>query len=226
LPESVTSPSRASVIGADDKEEKTKREQRTDASQVAWAQVLAEAVLHQLPRFTLELAPPSADPGPLLEDAVVSADSPSHAPYAELDAGIDGALARGNTNSVESGDEGQAVLERLSAHFDDEQLGKVLVTVTRDARGLDIVIGVADAHVKALIEAERLVLLQALKGAGLRVARVEVTGGESAGTLLAPNPKGARSSTSSRGQNARVRAYRTSLEEESAATAENVDLTA
>jgi hypothetical protein len=224
MSDNITSASRASAIGGYEPSLEEKRERR-DTSDAAWALVLTDAVLHQLPRFTLDLAPPSPDASEDAEGATSALD-PELSARSELAAHGDPGGALGSSNAVPGGGDGPDALDQLSAHFDDARLGKVAFTVTRQAHGLDIVIGVADSDVKALIEADRLVLIQALKAAGLHVSRVEVMGSETAGTLLAPNPRGVRSSMSPRGQSAKVRAYRTSLEEEAASTADNVDLTA
>ncbi|MET0412742.1 MAG: flagellar hook-length control protein FliK [Polyangiaceae bacterium] len=212
----------AGTLPSYDKLEKPERDELDDERRTAWALVLADAVVHRLPRLELELGAPSADAGtsePPASEAALSATP------GELETELDGgSAARGQSRVGGAG--GAAPIEHMSVSVDDERLGKVAFTVTRDGSGLDIVIAVADSHVKALIEAERIALVQALKAAGLTVVRVEVAASQPAGTLLAPNPRGARSSSGSRGQSAKVRAYRTSLEEEATSTAENVDLTA
>jgi flagellar hook-length control protein FliK len=207
--------SAAGALPSYEKTEQPERDERDDESRAAWALVLADAVVHRLPQLALELAPP-------VVEAPGSDESPSEtAPIparGEVDAGAAGASRLGAAS-------GEAPLAHMDVSVDDERLGKVAFRVTRDKGGLDIVIAVADSHVKALIEAERISLVQALKAAGLTVAKVEVAATQPAGTLLAPNSRGARS-TSPRGQSAKVRAYRTTLEEEATSTADNVDLTA
>lgn len=207
-----------------DKPEKPERDERDDETRAAWALVLADAVVHQLPRLALELGTPSPD-GCESEERAGDAAPPEATPMEvelETDLGAGSGTAGARRAGAAGGD---APIERMSVSVDDERLGRVAFTVTRASSGLDIVIGVADSHVKALIEAERIALVQTLKAAGLMLARVEVAATQPAGTLLAPSVRGARS-MSPRGQSAKVRAYRTSLEEEATSTAENVDLTA
>jgi flagellar hook-length control protein FliK len=224
MSDNVTSASSSTFAGGEKVEHEARekeREERDEGRQAAWALALTGAVLYQLPRLSLEHSPGSPANGDGAEAATegvsrLGDDEPAQ---------TRGAPARSGSSVGDAG-AGDAEPERMSVDLEDARLGKVAFTVTREARGLGIVIGVADSHVKALIEAERLSLIEALKAAGLDVARVEVTAGETPGTLLAPTNRGVRSSMSSRGQSARVRAYRTSLEEEPASTAENVDLTA
>jgi flagellar hook-length control protein FliK len=214
--------SSAGALPGYEKLEKPERDERDDETRAAWALVFAEAVVQRLPPLTLELGAASSDAGSSERPATDAARS---AASGELEAELDGGAASHGQSRV-GGAEGEAPIEHMNVSVDDERLGRVAFTVTRDKSGLDIVIGVADTHVKALIEAERIALVQALKAAGLTVARVEVAATQPAGTLLAPTQRGARSSTGPRGQSAKVRAYRTSLEEEATSTAENVDLTA
>jgi hypothetical protein len=212
----------AGALPGYDQLEKPERDELDDERRAAWALVLADAVVHRLPRLALELGSASPDGGSSQQPAAEAARS---ATPGELETELGGGgAARGQSRS--GGAEGDAPIEHMNVSVDDERLGKVAFTVTRDRSGLDIVIAVADSHVKALIEAERIALVQALKAAGLTVARVDVAAARPAGTLLAPQPRGARSSSGPGGQSAKVRAYRTSLEEEATSTAENVDLTA
>ncbi len=213
----------AGALPGYDRPERDERVERDDETQATWALVLASAVVQRLP--ALELASASPDAGASDQPAEEAAPAPSAA-RGELDGELGGGAAAHGSRGVGVG-AGDAPLEHMNVSVDDERLGKVAFTVTRDRRGLDIVIGVADSHVKALIEAERIDLVQALKAAGLTVTRVEVAATQPAGTLLAPNVRGARSNMGPRGQSAKVRAYRTALDEEEAtSTAENVDLTA
>lgn len=212
----------AGVLPGYDKLEKPERDERDEETRAAWALVFADAVVQRLPRLALELGAPAADADAGEQPA---ADAARSAAPGEHETALEGGAASRGQSRV-GGAEGDAPIEHMNVSVDDERLGRVAFTVTRDRGGLDIVIGVADTHVKALIEAERIALVQALKAAGLTVARVEVAATQPAGTLLAPNPRGARSSMGPRGQSAKVRAYRTSLEEEATSTAENVDLTA
>lgn len=215
--------SAAGTLPGYDRAEKPEREERSDEMRAAWALVLADAVVHRLPPLTLELGAPAPEAGSSVEPSV---EAPPLAAASGHDGELEGGSAAAAGTSGAGGAGGDAPIEHMNVSVDDERLGRVAFTVRRDKGGLDIVIGVADSHVKALIEAERIALVQALKAAGLTVARVEVAATQPAGTLLAPNARGARSGMGPRGQNAKVRAYRTSLEEEATSTAENVDLTA
>jgi hypothetical protein len=211
----------ATALPGYDKLERPERDELDDERRAAWALVLADAVVHRLPRLVLELGSPSAEGA----SEPPAAEAARGAARGELEMELEGdGAARGQSRTGGAG--GDAPIEHMNVSVDDERLGRVAFTVTRDRSGLDIVIAVADSHVKALIEAERIALVQALKAAGLTVGRVEVAATPPAGTLLAPNPRGARSNSGPRGESAKVRAYRTSLEEEATSTAENVDLTA
>ena len=111
----------------------------------------------------------------------------------------------------------------------DERLGRLQLHVERVAGGLDIVINVADARVKALIEAEQPQLMKTLKDAGLRVASVQIGSPSRPGTALAQERGGAekaRTSASFRQPAARWRTYTGSPAEEEDADGEGVDLTA
>jgi hypothetical protein len=182
-----------------------------DRDNSAWAHLLADAVVQRVPVEALPaLLAAEAQPG-------------AHAPDAETPATT--LAAGGSGRGAVAPSEGDTPIERVATEVEVSGLGKVAVSVTREASGLSIVIGVADAHVKALIEAERAALVQALKVSGLSIARVEVWGNGAIGTALAQDPRGNRS-MSSRAANPKVRAYRTSQAEEPTDTARNVDVTA
>ena len=183
----------------------------TDTS--AWAYLLADAVVQRVPVPEALLAPPAPEGEPGAAHA-----AEGETPTASFAAG-------GSERGTAAAAEGDAPIERVATEVEVSGLGKVAVSVTREPSGLSIVIGVADAHVKALIEAERAALVQALKLSGLSIARVEVWGNGAIGTALAQDPRGNRS-MSSRAANSKVRAYRTSQAEEPTDTAQNVDVTA
>jgi flagellar hook-length control protein FliK len=220
MSDKVTSGGRASGVDGYEKRPERERDDANDETRAAWALAFTDAVVHRLPQLALALAP---SPPPASSEA--GAEGEGEATSELRGESRTSERTHGATAGLGVPGGGDAPIENMSVSIEDARLGRVAFKVTREGTGLDIVIGVADSHVKALIEAERLDLVQALKAAGLRVCRVEVMGGDTPGTLLAPSSRAARS-TSSRGQNAKVRAYRTSLEEDEASTAENVDLTA
>jgi hypothetical protein len=109
----------------------------------------------------------------------------------------------------------------------DERFGRLSLHVARAEAGLDIVIGVADSSVKALIEAERAILVKMLEDAGLHVARVRIGSPPRAGTTLAVErggPEKARLGPGYSKPGAR-RTYPGSLEEADA-DSEGLDFTA
>src|SRR5690606_17587447 len=106
--------------------------------------------------------------------------------------------------------DGPELPSSLSAEVSDERLGRLQLHVARAEGGLDIVINVADARVKALIEAEHGQLLKTLKEAGLHVTSVQVGSPSRAGTALAQDRGGAekaRAGASFRQPAARWRTY-------------------
>src|SRR5262249_23765147 len=103
----------------------------------------------------------------------------------------------------------------------------------RSASGLHIVINVADAHVKALIEAERALLVKSLQGCGLRVDSVQIAEQPATGTALAQQEAAqeralarSRGNPNLRSGNARWRGYTAPPEEEPEDDTERVDFTA
>jgi hypothetical protein len=107
------------------------------------------------------------------------------------------------------------------------------LSVARGPGGLHIVINVADLRVKALIEAERSVLLKSLQDCGLRVDSVEIGSQHMTGTAFAQQdatPQRAlartRGNSGLRSPNARWRAYMSPSEEDPDSDSERVDLTA
>jgi flagellar hook-length control protein FliK len=200
-----------------------RREERETPDEL-WALALTNTLVAELPKLTQP--PPEADAS-LAAHAVGDSHPPAeHAP--ELDESRDaagsgsGAAAGGSRASPE-------LPSRLSAEVSDERLGRLQLHVERVEGGLDIVINVADARVKALIEAEQPQLMKTLKDAGLHVASVQIGGPSRAGTALAQERGGAekaRTSASFRQPAARWRTYTGSPAEEEDADGEGVDLTA
>jgi len=122
---------------------------------------------------------------------------------------------------------GPQPLERLTTELSDSRLGRMELTVARGVSGLAIVINVADAHVKALIEADQGMLMKSLQDCGLRVASVRIGHSAGSGTGLAEEgSERVRSSPTLTHPASRRRAYRSSLDEESDADTEGVDFTA
>ena len=152
--------------------------------------------------------------------------APDGAPApAQPAAGHGGAAAgasRGRSDGIE-------LPSQLSAEVSDERFGRLQLHVARGQSGLDIVINVADSHVKALIEAEQAILLKTLKDAGLRVASVQIGNSSQPGTGFAQDRGGAerpRAGATLQRPNARRRAYPSSRDEEEDQSSEGVDFTA
>jgi hypothetical protein len=188
-----------------------------------WALAVTETLLEQLPRWRAadvqpEPAPAGNPPAPRAAPATAGL-LPGGATPPET--------TQGSTTNGVAGGSGDKPVERLTTELSDARLGRLELTVARGVSGLTIVINVADAHVKALIEADRAALVKSLQDCGLRVASVRVGQSESSGTELArEGTERARANPALPKQNARWRAYRSSLEEENDADEEGVDLTA
>jgi hypothetical protein len=188
-----------------------------------WAFAVAETLL-QLPRWRQadadpEPAPAGSPPAPRAADARSTDALQRGATPPET--------AHGSMTNGVAGASGDKPVERLTTELSDVRLGRLELTVARGVSGLNIVINVADAHVKALIEADREALVKSLQDCGLRVASVRVGQSESSGTELArEGTERARANPALPKQNARWRAYRSSLDEENDADEEGVDLTA
>lgn len=145
----------------------------------------------------------------------------------EAQAGVQARGASAKTGATRGSD--LDVPSELSAEVSDERLGRLQLHVARGGAGLDIVINVADARVKALIESEHAVLIKTLKDAGLRVASVQIGSSPRAGTALALDRVGAerpRAGAALPQPNARRRVYPATREEEADQSSEGVDFTA
>ena len=204
---------------ADAKQEANRREPADDA----WLLAITQALVEVRPRFALpgdpDPAPHNANPGPEAGAELASA------------AGTE--LGAGDVSAAEDARPGPALPERLHAELSDSRLGRMQLSVARGPGGLHIVINVADLRVKALIEADRSMLLKSLQDCGLRVNSVEIGSQPSAGTALAqqdaaPQRAPARTPGNSglRSANARWRAYMSPPEEDPDSESERVDLTA
>jgi hypothetical protein len=194
---------------------RARREERETPDEL-WALALTNTLVAELPKLTEP--PPEADAS-LAPHAIGDSHAPTgHAP--ELD---ESGEAGGNSRG------GPELPSSLRAEVSDERLGRLVLHVERADGGLDIVINVADARVKALIEAEQPQLMKTLKDAGLRVASVQIGSPSRPGTALALERGGAekaRTSASFRQPAARWRTYTGSPAAEEDADGEGVDLTA
>lgn len=208
------------------------REKERDAPDELWMLAVTSSVLARLPRLSLEgtLGAP-AQAGSHPDDTAPGDGDGDRAGSPELAGPEDAGSARlGRAGRAPDGNAAQAqgVPAELCAEVSDERLGKLRLHVARAEGGLDIVISVADSHVKALIEADRATLMKTLKDAGLRVASVQIGGPSRAGTGLAGGRGGAerpRTGGSLPQPGARWRAYQGSLEEDDT-DSEGVDFTA
>jgi len=202
----------------DAKEDARKREPEDDA----WTLAITQALVEVRPRLALpndlEPAPEKANPGPGGDAALAQAS---------------GELGSGDASAAEDARPGPALPTRLHTELSDSRLGRMQLSVARGPGGLHIVINVADARVKALIEAERNVLLKSLQDCGLRVDSVKIGSEPQTGTALAQQevaPERAlartRGNSGLRSPTARWRAYTSPPEEDPDSDNERVNLTA
>lgn len=147
------------------------RNEERETPDPMWALVVTHALVERLPILPRSAAAASEAP-PDVEQA--GSISPSGAPAPDDALGADeGTRASGNGRA---GGRGPAtnVPSELCAEVSDERLGRLALRVVRGQGGLDIVIGVADSHVKALIMGEQSTLMRSLKDAGLAVASLQI----------------------------------------------------
>jgi len=202
------------------------RLEERDTPDELWALALTNTLMIELPKLTQP--PPEAELS-LAPRAVGDSHAPAgHAPELDEAGGAAGARSGGAAGGTREGPELPSI---LTAEVSDERLGRLLLHVERVEGGLDIVINVADARVKALIEAEQSQLMKTLKDAGLNVASVQIGAPLAAGTTLARERGGAekaRASASFRQPAARWRTYTGSpaADDDDDAAGEGVDLTA
>ena len=208
-----------STSEADANQEEKRREPADDA----WLLAITQALVEVRPRFTLP-----GDPEPAPREA-----NPGSEAGAELASAAGAELGTSGVSAAEDDRPGPALPERLHAELSDSRLGRMQLSVARGAGGLHIVINVADSRVKALIEAERSMLLKSLQDCGLRVDSVEIGSQPLAGTAFAQQdaaPERAlartRGNSGLRSPNARWRAYLSPPEEDPDSDSERVDLTA
>jgi len=196
----------------------------------AWTNAISQALVEARPRLVLP-SPPEAD-----GDAAASGSGSESVKIPTPGGGEASAAQAGSEaarSGAEPGPEGPPLPNRLIAELTDSRLGRVELSVSRGAHGLHIVINVADAHVKALIESEQVLLLKSLQGCGLRVDSVEIGSQLTIGTALAqPEVAQQRALARSRGNpglrsgNVRGRGYGAAPEEEPEDDTERVNFTA
>ena len=189
----------------------------------AWAAVITQALVEARPKLTL----PSA----------AEAESSSGGAPAPPDEGVKnptpaGVEPRNAEGAPQSKTQGPELPNRLVAELSDSVLGRMELSVARSPGGLRIVINVADARVKALIQAEQALLVKSLQGSGLHVDSVHIADQLEPGTGLAPEQVAqeralARSRSSHlRSLSARGRGYGAKPEEEPEDDTDRVDFTA
>jgi hypothetical protein len=200
--------------------------ERREREHDAWAVAVTQAVIEARPKLSVPIGrEPAAAPA---AGESVKGPTLGHADGSTAEAGTEGAAS-----STERAPPGPALPSRLIAELSDSRLGRMELSIARGAHGLHIVINVADAHVKALIEAERAVLLKSLQDCGLRVDSVEIGSQLTSGTALAQQESAqeralarSRGNLSLRSGNARWRGYGAPAEEEPEEDTDRVDLTA
>jgi hypothetical protein len=209
---------------------------RRERPNSAWLLAVTQALVQKLPELPLRLSLESGTDAPSPDAAAMDAQPTADAQRTEATGAGD--AGGGANETVEVGAESPAApaLEsRLTTEVRDDQLGRVALSVARSPQGLRIVINVADARVKALIETDQALLLQGLAECGLRVLSVQIGAETAPGTALAPEasaPERAavrpRGAGGLRATNARVRAYTVPIEQEDDGdnTVERVDFTA
>ncbi len=223
---SFPSPIGRTALGADPGEaarEAAEHEREDRERSAAWASVITQVLVEARPKLTLPSAPEAESNtagAPAARDEGVKNPTPS---------GVESC----NSEVVEeSKTQGPELPNRLVAELSDSTLGRMELSVARSANGLRIVINVADARVKALIQAEQALLVKSLQGSGLRVDSLHIADQLEPGTGLAPEDATqervlARSrSLNLRTLNARGRGYGAKPEEEPEDDTDRVDFTA
>ena len=178
---SFHSPIGRTALGADPGEaarEAAEHEREDRERGAAWASAITQMLVEARPKLTLPSAP--------------EAEGSSGGAPAPRDEGVKNPTPAGvevrNSESVEaSKTQGPELPNRLVAELSDSILGRMELSVARSAKGLRIVINVADARVKALIEAEQALLMKSLQGSGLRVDSLHIADQLEPGTGLAPD---------------------------------------
>lgn len=193
---------------------------------VAWASAITQVLVDARPKLTLPSAPDAEGS---------SAGAPAPRNEGVKDPTPAGVELRNTESPGESKTQGPELPNRLVAELSDSTLGRLELSVARSPNGLRIVINVADARVKALIEAEQSLLVKSLQGSGLRVDSLQIADQLEPGTGLAPEDgadaalerAAARSRSSHlRSLSARGRGYGAKPEEEPEDDTDRVDFTA
>lgn len=189
------------------------RAQERDPGDGLFAAAFAQTLVAHLPRLP-SLPQKEAQPPPVTRQL-----APEPAP-----AWQEGAPGRATPHAGGGRAESSSGLPaELRTEVSDERFGRLELLVARGERGLDIVINVADAHVKALIVADQARLIEGLQQAGLRVGSVQVGSVPRVGIPLAHDRADrARSNASPFTSGARGRGYREALEEEDNAESDGV----
>lgn len=226
---SVHSPIGRTAPGADPGEaarEAAERDREQRERSAAWASVITQVLVEARPKLTLPSTP----------EGESNSAGASAAPHEGVKDPTPGGVESRNSEAVEeSKTQGPELPNRLVAELSDSSLGRMELSVARSANGLRIVINVADARVKALIEAEQALLVKSLQGSGLRVDSLHIADQLEPGTGLAPEEGAeiaqaralARSrSLNLRTLNARGRGYGAKPEEEPEDDTDRVDFTA
>jgi hypothetical protein len=229
---SFPSPIGRTALGADPGEaarEAAEHEREDRERSAAWASVITQVLVEARPKLTLPSAP---------EAESNTAGAPAARDEGVKNPTLGGVETRGTTAAEESKTQGPELPHRLVAELSDSVLGRMELSVARSPSGLRIVINVADARVKALIEAEQALLMKSLQGSGLRVDSLQIADQLEPGTGLAPQEGAeeaeiaqqravARSKSSHlRSLSARGRGYGAKPEEEPEDDTDRVDFTA
>jgi hypothetical protein len=226
---SIPSPVGSTGLGADPSaaaREAAEHEREDRERSAAWASAITQVLVEVRPKLALPStaqAESSAGGAPAGRDEGVKDPTP-------------GGVESRNTESGEaSKTQGPELPNRLVAELSDSTLGRLELSVARSVNGLRIVINVADARVKALIEAEQASLVKTLQGSGLRIDSLHIADQLEPGTGLAPEQGAeaaqeralARSrSIHLRSLSARGRGYRAKPEDEPEDDTDRVDFTA
>jgi flagellar hook-length control protein FliK len=200
-----------------------------------WLTTLTQTLVERAPKLTLPAAPPS-DGSSAVEDAaervsaVAAAAGDGEPPGTGApDAAPWTSRAHGAPSTGGGPPDASALPSELSAEVSDEHFGRLQLHVARAEGGLDIVINVADSHVKALIEADQALLVKTLKDAGLHVASVQIGSTPRPGTTLALDRVGSER-TRARAllpkASSKRRSYAASLEEDDDPDNGGIDFTA
>ncbi len=206
-----------------------------ERSDEAWALAITQALVEVRPRLSLPSTPEAPAAGGTaptsaaaqLEQAAGAAAGAS-SPAAGSGPGGSGAARNGAANPA-----GPPLPTKIITELSDSRLGRMELSVARGEHGLHIVINVADARVKALIEAEQASLVKSLQGCGLSVDSVKIGSSAASGTALAPQEVAqeralarSRGNTNLRPASARWRGYGAPPEEDPEDDAERVNLEA